>query len=1059
MIHRVLDWCASNRFLVFTGTIVLTLWGVWAMTRTPLDAVPDISDVQVIVSAEWMGRSPDLIEDQITYPIVSALISTPRVKAVRGFTDFGISYVYVIFDDGTDVYWARSRVVEYLQGIRGQLPEGVNPTIGPDATGVGWVFEYALVDTTGRHSLADLRGFQDWHLRYWLASVPGVAEVASLGGFVKQYQVNIDPTKLAAYRIGLKDVVAAIKASNNEVEGRLLEFSGREYMVRSRGYLKSLEDIESVSLGADARGTPIHVRDVAQVRLGPDIRRGVAELDGTGEVVGGIVVMRIGENALHVIDQVKAKLREVESSMPAGMRIVPTYDRSRLIRESISTLRRTLMEEAIVVSLVIIIFLFHIRSALIPILALPIAVLASFIPIYYLGMTSNIMSLGGLALAIGVLVDAAIVMVENAYRHVSEGEGTPDEGGETGGPVPYADQPAAILRSAKQVGRPIFFSLAIIIVSFVPVFLLEAQEGRMFRPLAFTKTFAMAGASLLAITLVPVLMVLFIRGRRLRPESRNPVSRAFAAIYEPIIRAALRWRWLALLVNLAVIPLTIPLALALGSEFMPPLYEGSLLYMPTSQPGLSITEGTRLLQVQDKVLRQFPEVETVFGSLGRATSSTDNTPMGMVNTTVTLKPRDQWRPGMTFERLQNEMDDQLQFPGFPNVWTQPIRNRLDMLLTGIKTPVGIKILGPNLDEIQRLGEQIEHALQPVPGTRSVYAERVAQGYFTNIEIDRNAIARYGLTIGDVQDVIQAAVGGQNVTRTVEGRERYPVNVRYEGGFRQDLPDLARVLVKAPAGAQVPLGELAQITLAPGPAMIRDEGGQLAGYVYLDTATRDIGGYVNAAKRAVAAQVQLPPGYTLLWTGQYEFQLRARERLKILIPIVFFVIFILLFMTFHSASEAAIVMLSVVYAMTGGIVLQWWLGYNFSVAVWVGYIALYGVAVQTGVVMVVYLHEALDRRLRRGGEITAEDIRDATISGSVLRLRPKLMTVTVVIAGLLPILWSSGAGSDIMKPIAAPIIGGMITSTIHVLIITPVIFYLIKARALRKGRLKISGMVP
>ncbi|HKW00009.1 MAG TPA: CusA/CzcA family heavy metal efflux RND transporter [Vicinamibacterales bacterium] len=1060
MIHRILDWCASNRFLVFTGTLVVTIWGVWAMTRTPLDAVPDISDVQVIVSTEWMGRSPDLIEDQITYPIVSALISTPRVKAVRGFTDFGISYVYVIFDDGTDVYWARSRVVEYLQGLRGQLPENVNPVIGPDATGVGWVFEYALVDTTGQHTLADLRSFQDWHLRYWLASVPGVAEVASLGGFVKQYQVNIDPNKLAAYRIGLKDVIAAIKASNNDVEGRLLEFSGREYMVRGRGYLKSLEDIEGVSLGADARGTPVHVRDVAQVRLGPDIRRGVAELDGKGEVVGGIVVMRIGENALHVIDQVKAKLRDVESSMPAGMRIVPTYDRSWLIRESIGTLRRTLIEEAIVVSLVIIIFLFHIRSALIPILALPIAVVASFIPMYYLGITSNIMSLGGLALAIGVLVDASIVMVENAYRHVSEGEGAADEpGAETQAvrTVPYDEQPRAILRSAKQVARAIFFSLAIIIVSFVPVFLLEAQEGRMFRPLAFTKTFAMAAASILAITLVPLLMLIFIRGRRLRPESRNPISRAFTALYDPILRLALRWKWLALLVNFAVIPLTIPLLFHLGSEFMPPLYEGSQLYMPTSPPGLSITEATRVLQVQDKILRQFPEVETVFGSVGRGTTSTDNTPMGMVNTTVTLKPREQWRAGMTVERLQAEMDEQLQFPGFPNVWTQPIRNRLDMLLTGIKTPVGIKILGPNLDEIQRLGEQIERALQPVAGTRSVYAERVAQGYFTDIDINRDAIARYGLTIGDVQDVIEAAIGGQNVTRTIEGRERYPVNVRYERGFRQDLPDLQRVLVKTPAGAQVPLGALAQITLAPGPAMIRDEGGQLAGYVYLDTATRDIGGYVEAAKRAVAERVQLPPGFTLQWTGQYEFQVRARERLKILLPIVFFVIFVLLYMTFHSASEAAIVMLSVVYAMTGGVILQWLLGYNFSVAVWVGYIALYGVAVQTGVVMVVYLHEALDRRLRQGGDITEDDIRRATLAGSVLRLRPKLMTVTVVMAGLLPILWSTGVGSDIMKPIAAPIIGGMVTSTIHVLIITPVIFYILKVRALRRGHLAVSRM--
>ena len=1045
MIDRIIDWCAGNRFLVFTGTVALTLWGIWAMTRTPLDAVPDISDVQVIVSTEWMGRSPDLIEDQITYPIVAALISTPHVKAVRGFTDFGISYVYAIFDDGTDTYWARSRVVEYLQGVRGQLPEGVNPVIGPDATGVGWVFEYALVDETGEHSLAELRTLQDWYLRYWLGSVPGVAEVASIGGFVKQYQVNVDPTKLAAYNVGIGDVVRAIKASNNDVEGRLIEFSGREYMVRGRGYLSSTDDIEKVSLGADARGTPIHVRDVAQVRLGPDIRRGVAELDGKGEVVGGIVVMRFGENALRVIDRVKAKLQEVGSALPRGVRVVPTYDRSWLIRESVGTLRRTLLEEAVAVSLVIVVFLFHFRSALIPIIALPIAVAASFVPMYYLDVNSNIMSLGGLALAVGVLVDASIVMVENAYRHVTDGE------------IPYDEQPAVVVAAAKQVGRAIFFSLVIIIVSFVPVFLLEAQEGRMFRPLAFTKTFAMVFASILSITLVPVLMTIFIRGRRLRPESRNPVSRFFMVLYEPVLRLALRWKWTALLVNFAVVPLTIPLLFVLGSEFMPPLYEGSQLYMPTSPPGLSITEATRLLQVQDKILRTFPEVDQVFGTVGRGSTPTDNTPMGMVNTTITLKPKAEWRPGVTLEKLQGEMDGALQFPGFPNVWTQPIRNRLDMLLTGIKTPVGIKILGSDLNEIQRIGENLERILQTTPGTRSVYAERVAQGYFTDIRIDRDAIARHGLTIADVEDVIEAAIGGQNITRTIEGRERYPVNVRYERGLRQDLPDLQRVLVKTPTGANVPLGQLATVTLTTGPSMIRDESGQLAGYVYLDTATHDIGGYVEQAKRVVGEKLKLPPGYTLLWTGQYEFQVRARERLMLLVPLVFFIIFMLLYLTFHSATEAAIVMLSVVYAMTGGVVLQWLLGYNFSVAVWVGYIALYGVAVQTGVVMVVYLHEALDRRLREGGEMTLEDVRQATIAGSVLRLRPKLMTVAVVMAGLLPIMWSSGVGADVMKPIAAPIVGGMVTSTIHVLIITPIIFYLMKTRELRRGALKRSTL--
>ncbi len=1051
MIERVIDWCARNRFLVFTGTLVLTFWGIWAMTVTPVDAVPDISDVQVIVSTEWEGRSPDLIEDQVTYPIVSALISTPSVRTVRGFTDFGISYVYVIFEDGTDMYWARSRVVEYLQGIRGQLPEGVTPVIGPDATGVGWVFQYALVDESGQHTLADLRGFQDWYLRYWLAAIPGVAEVASLGGFVKQYQVNLDPNKLAAYDLAVKDVVRAIQASNNDVEGRLLEFAGREYMVRGRGYLQSTADIEEVSLGATSAGTPIRVSDVAQVRLGPDIRRGVAELDGQGEVVSGIVVMRFGENALDVINRVKAKIQEVQDALPPGVQIVSTYDRSWLIGESINTLRHTLIEEAIVVSIVIIVFLFHFRSALIPILALPIAVVAAFIPMYYLDVTSNIMSLGGIALAIGVLVDASIVMVENAYRQLSEPE---DEHASL---PAYADQPAMTIRAAKQVGRAIFFSLVIIIVSFVPVFLLEAQEGRMFRPLAFTKTFAMIFASILSITLVPVLMTIFMRGRRLKPEAANPVSRFFIWLYDPALRLALRWRWGLLVANLIVVVLTVPLGLRLGSEFMPPLYEGSFLYMPTAPPGMSIAEATRVLQVQDKLLRQFPEVDRVFGTVGRGTTSTDNTPMGMVNTTVTLKPKDQWRPGMTAEQLQAGMDESLQFAGFPNTWTQPIRNRLDMLLTGIKTPIGIKIFGPDLNEIQRIGRDIEQALQGVDGTRSVYAERVAQGYFTDIEIDRQAIARHGLTIEDVQDVIQSAIGGQNVTRTIEGRERYPVSVRYNRDFREDIPGLERVLVKTPLGPQVPLGQLAEIVLTQGPAMIRDEDGQLAGYVYVDTASRDIGGYVERARDAVTAAVTLPPGYTLLWTGQYEFQVRARERFQILIPIVFFTIFILLYMTFRSVSEAMVVLLSVVFAMTGGILLQWWLGYNFSVAVWVGYIALYGIAVQTGVIMMMYLHEALDKRLRRGGELTQQDIWDATVAGSVLRLRPKLMTVTVVMASLIPIMWSTGVGADIMRPIAAPILGGMVTSTIHVLINLPAVFYVMKVRAWRRGTLKLSGM--
>jgi copper/silver efflux system protein len=1051
MIETLIFWCTRNRVLVFIGALALAVWGGWAMLHTPLDAVPDISDVQVIIATEWAGRSPDLIEDQITYPLVTALVPTPRVKAVRGFTDFGISYVYVIFEDGTDIYWARSRVVEYLQGIRGQLPDGVNPTMGPDATGVGWVFQYALVDRTGRHTLADLRGFQDWYLRRWLASVPGVAEVATIGGFEKQYQVSLDPTRLASYKVSPRDVVQAIQQSNNDVEGRLLEFSGREYMVRGRGYLKSVGDIEQVAVLASERGTPVRVGDVARVAIGPELRRGAAELDGTGEAVGGIIVMRFGENALRVIDRVKARMAEVATSLPAGVEIVPTYDRSGLIRESIGTLRETLIQEGLVVSFVALAFLFHFRSALIPIITLPIAVITSFIPMYYLGVTSNIMSLGGIALAIGELVDASIVMVENAYRRISE----PAEGRD--GPVAYDEQPREVVAAAQQVGRAIFFSLAIIILSFVPVFLLEAQEGRMFRPLAYTKTFAMASATVLSITLVPALMTLFLRGRRLRPEAANPFYRVSIAIYEPVLRAALRWKWTTLLVNMAVVPLTIPLIFLLGSEFIPPLYEGSLLYMPTSPPGMSITEGTRLLQVQDKLIKGFPEVERVFGTIGRGTTPTDNSPMGMVNTTIVLKPKREWRAGMTFEKLQAEMDEALQFAGFPNTWTQPIRNRLDMLFTGIKTPVGIKILGSDLAVIQRLGQQLEGILQGVDGTRSVYAERVTQGYFTDIQIQREAIARYGLTVEDVQNVIQTAIGGENVTRTVEGRERYAVNVRYERDYRGDLAALERVLVPTPSGAQVPLGQLAHVVLTPGPAMIRDEGGQLAGYVYVDTHTRDLGGYVGRAQAAVAAGLTLPQGYTLSWAGQYEFQVRARERLQIVLPIVLGLILLLLYLTFHSFSEAVIVMLSVLYAMTGGVIAQWWLDYNFSVAVWVGYIALYGIAVQTGVVMVVYLHESLDARIRRGTPVTEQDLWEATVAGSVLRLRPKIMTVATTVFSIVPIMAATSVGADIMKPIAAPIVGGMITSTIHVLVVTPVIFYLMKLRSLRRGTLRASNM--
>ena len=1023
----------------------MAFWGIWAIQQTPLDAIPDLSDVQVIVRTEWPGRSPELIEDQITYPVVTGLVSTPHVRAVRGSTDFGVSYVYVVFDDGTDLYWARSRVLEHLQNLRSTLPDGVTPTMAPDATGVGWVFQYALVDETGGRTLDELRSLQDWTLRYGLSDIRGVAEVASIGGFVKQYQINLDPNRLSAYGLSAKQVVDAVRANNSDTDGRLLEFSGREYMVRARGLLASLSDIEQISLGADAKGTPIRIADVAAVRIGPDMRRGVAELDGRGEAVGGIVVMRFRENALRVIEDVKARLEEIQRTLPPGVTIVPVYDRSNLIRGAIDTLVRILIEEALVVSLVVVVFLWHWRSALIAVVVFPIAILAALVPVWYFGVTANIMSLGGIALAVGVLVDATIVMVENAYRKLVEG---PAEGDR--------DARTVVSGAARQLGRPVFFSLALIVVSFTPVFLLEGQEGRMFHPLALTKTFAVAAATLLAITLVPVLMVSILPGRHDYAGRRpNPFMQWCAAVYEPALRYALRWKWAFLAVNAAVVPLTGLLMLTLGHEFMPPLYEGTILYMPSAPPGLAITEATRLLQQQDRMLMTFPEVDHVFGTAGRATSATDNSPLSMFNTVVTLKPRAQWRSGMTFERLQTEMDRRLQFPGFPNVWTQPIRGRLDMLSSGIKTPVGIKILGSDLSEIQELGIRIERILQAVPGTRSAYAERVADGYFVDIVLDRSAMARHALAVQDVEDAIQASIGGGNIGYVFEGRARYPINVRYQSDFRDDVQKIEQVLVKTPAGQQVPLGLLARIAPTTGPSMIRDENGRLAGYVYVETESRDIGGYVSRARKAINKEVDLPPGYRIEWSGQYEMQVRASERLRIVVPMVFLAIFTLLYVMFRSTSEALTVMLSVVYAMTGGVLLQWLLGYNLSVAVWVGYITLYGVAVQTGVIMIVYLNEALDGQLSSGARLTEEALLDATVAGAVLRLRPKLMTVVATIGSLLPILWSAGIGSDVMKPIAAPIVGGMITSAIHVLLITPIIFFLTKRRALRRGTLQLS----
>lgn len=1037
MIARIIETCARNRFLVFTIVLLLTLAGIWSLWQIPLDALPDISDVQVVVHTPWAGQPPNVIEDQVTYPIVTSLLAAPRVKAVRAQTMFGDSYVFVVFQDGTNLYWARSRVLEYLQQIGGRLPQNVHPAIGPDATGAGWVYEYAIIDKSHTHSLADLRSLQDWRLRYALETVPGVAEIASIGGFVRQYQVQLDPRKLLAYNIPLSTVIDRVRASTNETGGRVLDMSGARYMVRGLGYFHSLNDLATVAVGSHD-GTPVLLRDLGFVNFGPDIREGAAEWNGEGETVGGIVVMRQGQNALRVIEGIKNKLRELAPSLPAGIEIMPGYDRSGLILESIATLRRDLLEETIIVSLVIVVFLFHFRSALIAILTLPVAVAVSFIPIYFLDISSNIMSLGGLALAIGVLVDAAIVMVENGHRHVSEYQE------QNPGPLEERTRFRLLLGAAKQVGPALFFSLLIIIVSFLPVFLLEAQEGRMFRPLAWTKTLAETCSSILAITLVPVLMTLLIRGR-LRPERANPLTRFFQALYLPVLRFCLHHRAIAIILNVAFVLVTLPLAFHIGSQFMPPLFEGSTLYMPTALPGIGISQATALLSRQDRILRTFPEVLSVFGSVGRSDSATDNAPLDMYDTTVMLKPRASWHPGLTYEELVQEMDAKLQFPGLSNTWTMPVENRLDMELTGIKTPLGLKVQGPELDGIERVASEIQSVLARMPQVRSVFAERVSQGFYINVKPDRLEAARYGLTVEDVQRVVSSGIGGANIAENIEGRERYPISIRYQRDFRDAPERLAGTLVATPSGAQIPLGQVAHISLSRGPSMIRDEDGALTGYVYLDLKTSDYGGFVAAATKELRTQLHLPAGYHFEWSGEYQFGRRARERLKLIVPAVLLLIFVLLYILFHSASEAIMLIIPTIYALIGGLLLQWFLGYNFSVAAAVGYIALFGIAVETGVVMVVYLHEAVDRRAGAGAMLTRAELEEAVIEGAVQRLRPKLMTVFVVLASLAPILAESGIGSDVMKPIAAPIVGGMITSAIHVLILVPIFFAILRER--------------
>jgi len=1043
MIARLIEGSARNPVLVILCVLLLGAWGVWAVSQVPLDAIPDLSDVQVIIYTEWQGRSPTLIEDQVTYPIVTSLLAGPRVKRVRGVSEYGVSYVYVIFEDRTDLYWARSRVLEYLQKLTGKLPSGVTPTLGPDATGVGWVYQYALVDESGTHDLAQLRSLQDWYLRYQLESVPGVAEVSAIGGFVKQYQIEVDPNTLAAYRLPIKTIIEAVRNSNAEVSGRVLEMAGTEYVIRGRGYLRSVEDIELIPVGTDGRGTPILIRDIAHVHIGPDQRRGIAELDGKGQTVGGIVIMRAGENALAVIERIKGRLEEITPALPNGVRIIPTYDRSDLIHRAIAVLREKLVEESVIVSLVALVFLFHVRSAFVAILILPVAVLLAFIPMAYLKITSNIMSLGGIAIAIGAMVDAAIVMVENAHKRLEQ--------------APTADRIGTIIAAAKEVGRPLFFSLLVIAVSFLPIFALEAQEGRLFTPLAYTKTFAMLSATALSVTLAPVLMVLLIRGR-IRAEAKNPLNRLLIFLYRPILSGALRVRWLTLALAVAAVGLTVPVFMRLGAEFMPPLNEGTILYMPTTVPGLSIPEAAKVLQVQDQLLTTFPEAERVFGKMGKAPTATDPAFVGMAEITVTLKPEAQWRPGMTWERLLDEMDAKLRIPGFPNIWWMPIQTRTEMITTGVRSPVGIKVLGPDLKTIERIGVDIEQVLASVPGTKSAFAERLNEGYYLDLTVNRREAARYGLAVGDVQAVITSAIGGETVTTTVEGRERYPVNVRYKRELRDDPDRLKRVLIPTPSGAQIPLGQIAETVITQGPTSIADEAGALAGLVSVAVSGRDLRGYVQDAQRAVRDRVTLPPGYRLVWAGQYEHLVRAEERLKLVVPVTLALILLLLYLNFRSLAKSLIVLLSVPFAAIGAIWYLDYLSYNLSIAVWVGIIALAGVAAETGVVMLVYLDEAYERRVREGRMTTVHDLRDAIMEGAVQRVRPKMMTVAAIIGGLLPIMWTTGTGADVMKRIAAPMIGGMVSSTVLTLLVIPVLYALWRGRSIWKVERRLLNSV-
>jgi len=1048
MIARIIAWSARNLLLVFVGTGFAAAAGIYALAHLPLDAIPDLSDTQVIVYTEYPGQAPQVIEDQVTYPLTTAMLTVPRSKVVRGFSFFGVSFVYVIFEDGTDIYWARSRVLEFLNSAASRLPAGVAPTIGPDATGVGWVYQYAVISR--ELNLADTRAIQDWNLKFALAKAEGVAEIASVGGFVKQYNVILDPQRMRDLGITMQKMRDAIRASNADVGGRTVELSEFEYVIRGKGYLKGINDLGNVVLKT-SNGTPVLLRDVARVEIGPDERRGITELNGEGEVASGIVLQRFGVNALDVIDNVKKRFKEIASSMPKSVEIVPVYDRSNLINAAIETLKHTLAEESIVVALVCIVFLLHVRSALVAIIMLPVGVLMAFATMKLLGLGANIMSLGGIAIAIGAMIDAAIVMIENAHKHLERA-------------APGTSRVAVLIEAAAEVGPALFFSLLIITVSFMPIFTLESQEGRLFSPLAFTKTFSMAAAALLSITLVPALMIVFVRGRII-PEHRNPINRVLIWIYRPAIELVMRAKLPVIALSLVVLAVTVWPARQLGTEFMPSLNEGTLLYMPTTLPGISVTKAAELIQTQDRIIRSFPEVASVYGKAGRAATATDPAPSEMFETIVNLKPKQEWRRGVTVDSLIAEMDKALQFPGVSNAWTMPIKARIDMLSTGIRTPIGVKVIGTDLVEIDKLAKQIEQVLKAVPGTSSAYAERGIGGYYLDVTPDRAALARYGIMVQDVQDVIATALGGQTVTTTVEGRQRFSVNMRYPRDLRDNPQAIANdILIPMPAGGVVPLGEVAKVEPARGPTSIRTENGQLATYIYVDIRDRDLGGYVADAKQAVQASIQFPPGTYVMWSGQYEYLERATARLKIVVPVTLLIIFLLLYLNFRSIADTMIVMLSLPFALVGGIWLMWWLGFNMSVAVVVGFIALAGVAAETGVVMLIYLNHALQevqaRRDAEGRDLTRPDLYGAIMVGAVERVRPKMMTVVAIMAGLLPIMWSTGTGSEIMQRIAVPMIGGMLSSTLLTLIVIPAIYGLVRERGLKFGGTAsdVSGVI-